>query len=359
MDTDTVSLPGWGGHLDTDAVSLPGWSLMGRYAPDYSLPVDRDGLATYRPEPDTLWFFFEGERVLLAESRRGEAEAHASPTPLISVEGMRLFAIGTKAVPCGGTPGDWVAGVQSVHLLGTFAGHACCAVRVMAEPAPREPDVLSGPDGANLLMGRVNGRDGGTCREDLQWFGLRDVLPDLDEDAGFLAGRALQILNWERNNRFCGRCGERMEPRTDERSMRCPACGFLQYPRLSPAVIVAVTRGDSLLLAHNKRFPSGRYSLLAGFVEPGETFEDCVAREISEEVGIHVKNIRYLSSQPWPFPDSLMVGFSAEWESGELHPDGMEIGEADWFRAEGMPDYPGPHTIAGKIIRMWLRALIP
>ena len=341
--------------MDTNMNAGKTWSLLDRYAPAYSLPVDRDGLSAYRSEPDTLWFFFEGERVLLADVQGDDAALRPGTGDQDEINAMHVVAIGRKAVPCGGAPGDWVTGVQSVHPFGTFSGHPCCAVRVMPEPAPREPDVAMATQSTGPMVAAANGLVEGLVTVGLHWFGLRDVLPDLDEDAGFLAGRALQILNWERNNRFCGRCGERMEPRLDERSMRCPACGFLQYPRLSPAVIVAVTRGESLLLAHNKRFPSGRYSLLAGFVEPGETFEECVSREIFEEVGIRVRNIRYVSSQPWPFPDSLMVGFSAEWESGELQPDGVEIAEADWFRQDTLPDYPGPHTIAGKIIRSWIQ----
>ncbi len=319
------------------------WSLLAHYVPAYLPPVQLEKLADYIPEPETLWFFFEGEQLLLL------------PPGFAGTATLSGFPIGETSLPCGGRPSDWVRGVQSVHPLGIFTGHACCAVRVVPEPEPREPDV---PDmekagaAVSAAAGLDGGADDGQCAP--RWRGLRDALPEMADDAGFLAGRALQILNWERNNRFCGRCGERMMPRQDERAMRCPACGFLQYPRLSPAVIVSVLRGDTLLLVHNNRFPSGRYSLLAGFVEAGETFEDCVSREIEEEVGIRVKNIRYLSSQPWPFPDSLMVGFTAEWAAGELQPDGVEIGDARWFTREAMPEIPGPHTIAGKIIRSWM-----
>jgi NAD+ diphosphatase len=335
-----------------------GWRLLERYEPSYQPPLDKAALATHVPEPDTIWFFFEGDRILVIADDVGAEET--------AVVG---FAAGSIRLPQGGTPSNWAHGVVRVHPLGRFCGHTCCAVLVVPEPEPREPDVLMAsvpqemvpketdsrePVPQAMVLRESATRDGVPPETVPQWLGLRDVLPRMDDDAGFLAGRALQILNWERNNRFCGRCGDRMAPRQDERAMRCPSCGFLQYPRLSPAVIVSVLRGDKLLLAHNNRFPKGRYSLLAGFVEPGETFEDCVEREIFEEVGIRVRNIRYLSSQPWPFPDSLMVGFTAEWEAGTLAPDGVEIADAQWFGREDMPEIPGPHTIAGKIIRGWL-----
>ena len=312
-----------------------GWRLPARYEPNYQPPIVKEALAAYVPDPYTIWFAFEGERMLYFQDSAG-------------VSG---FAAGSVLLPQGGRPSDWAPGIVSIHPLGRFSGYPCCAVRVVPEPVPREPDVpMSGDSQMKVPPATVPGVVGRVPH----WGGLRDILPLLDDDAGFLAGRALQILNWERNNRFCGRCGERMEPRMDERAMRCPSCGFLQYPRLSPAIIVSVLRENSLLLAHNSRFTQGLYSLLAGFVEPGETFEDCVRREVYEEVGIRVRNIRYLSSQPWPFPDSLMVGFTAEWESGELVPDGVEIADAQWFDRANMPDIPGPHTIAGKIIRGWL-----
>lgn len=303
------------------------WSLLTRYEPDYSVPLSGAEAKAFQPASDTVWFVFDRERLLgklTCDMRQADETC--------------LLPVGDVALPIGGSPVDWKLTTVSIHPMGRFDGHPCCLVHVEADDSP---------EAAESPM------PGG-----MSWHSLRDVLPMMDDDAGFLAGRALQILHWERNNRFCGRCGRRMYPRRDERAMQCESCGFVQYPRLSPAVIVAVTRRDTLLLAHNIRFPAGRFSLLAGFVEPGETFEDCVAREIREEVGIRVGNIRYLSSQPWPFPDSLMVGFSAAWESGELAPDGVEIEEARWFGRTSLPDIPGPHTIAGKIIRQWLAHMV-
>lgn len=170
----------------------------------------------------------------------------------------------------------------------------------------------------------------------------------------FLAGTANHILHWERVNRYCGRCGHPMADKADERAKQCPACGNVVYPRISPATITAVFRGDEILLAHNRNFKEDVHSLIAGFVEPGETLEQCAAREIREEVGIRVRNIRYFSSQPWPFPDSLMVAFTAEYESGDIAVDGVEIAKAAWFGAGRLPQIPSADSIAGKIIR-WYR----
>jgi NAD+ diphosphatase len=136
--------------------------------------------------------------------------------------------------------------------------------------------------------------------------------------------------------------------------MRCPSCGLLAYPRISPAVIVLIRRGDRALLARGVRFPLPFYSALAGFVEVGETLEDTVAREVREEVGVEVERIRYFGSQPWPFPHSLMVGFSAEWKSGEIAPDAREIVDAQWFGAAALPPIPPRLSIARRLIDAWL-----
>ena len=134
----------------------------------------------------------------------------------------------------------------------------------------------------------------------------------------------------------------------------CQNCGNTVYPALSSAVIVAVEREARILLGHNVNFPAGRYSLLAGFVEPGETLEDAIRREILEEAGVTVKNIRYFGSQPWPFPNSMMLGFNAEWESGEPRPDGWELSDVRWFSADGLPDIPPPISISRQLIDDWL-----
>ena len=184
----------------------------------------------------------------------------------------------------------------------------------------------------------------------MQFRDLRSLLGDIDEDIFLLAGRASQIANWNRMHKFCGRCGTPTTGLADELAKKCPGCGSVFYPRISPAVIVAIVRGDEILLAHNKTFRQNWYSVIAGFMEPGETFEDCVAREVMEEVGIRVKNIKYFDSQPWPFPESLMVGFTAEHESGEISVDGKEIEHAAWYGRDNLPQKPTVNSIAGRLI---------
>lgn len=183
---------------------------------------------------------------------------------------------------------------------------------------------------------------------------LFSLLDRIDTEMFALAGRAYQILTWDKKNRFCGSCGSPTEMKQDERAKVCPKCGNVIYPKISPAVIVGVIKENEILLAHARNFKENWYSIIAGFVEPGETFEDCVKREVFEEVGIKVKNPKYFGSQPWPFPDSLMVGFTAEYESGEIIVDGTEITAAGWYTSDNMPSIPTSASIAGQIIN-WFR----
>jgi NAD+ diphosphatase len=172
----------------------------------------------------------------------------------------------------------------------------------------------------------------------------------LDDEVFMLAGRAFQITNWDENHKYCGKCGALFDNKQDERAKICPKCGLVNYPRISPAIITAIVKENKILLAHGNHFKNKMYSVIAGFVEPGETFEDCVQREVMEEVGIRVKNIRYFGSQPWPFPNSLMVGFTAEYESGEIKVDEKEIGDAGWYSVDEFPETPGHGSIARKLI---------
>ena len=176
-----------------------------------------------------------------------------------------------------------------------------------------------------------------------------------DEDFFRVAGRAKQIVEWNWTHRFCGRCGARTGPGREEFVKQCPNCGMTYYPRLSPAAIMLVHRGDELLLARSPHFPPGMYSALAGFVEPGESIEETVRREVGEEVGVELGEVRYFGSQPWPFPNSLMIGFLAEWSSGELRiGDPNEIEDAGWFGVEAMPSMPPKVSIARAMIDAFL-----
>jgi NAD+ diphosphatase len=184
----------------------------------------------------------------------------------------------------------------------------------------------------------------------LQVRDLRSLLGIVDEQMLALAGRGRHLIDWSLNHRFCGRCGSPMQDKTDELAKFCSRCGRVNYPRISPAVIVAVVRDRQILLARSRRARKSFYSVLAGFVEATETLEDCVQREVAEEVGIDVQHIRYFGSQPWPFPDQLMVGFTAEYAGGKIRVDPKEIVDAGWFDARHLPPVPGKYSIARRLI---------
>jgi NAD+ diphosphatase len=190
----------------------------------------------------------------------------------------------------------------------------------------------------------------------MQFTGLRTLFGTVENDLFILAGRAVQILHWHREHRFCGKCGTAMQNRQTELAKLCPACGFVSFPRLSPAVIMAVTREDHILLARAPRFPPGMFSTLAGFVEPGETLEEAVKREVREEVNIRIGNIRYVASQPWPFPHSIMIGFSATYVDGEIEVDNDEIEDARWFSVQDLPQLPSKITIARLLIDNFVKS---
>jgi len=179
---------------------------------------------------------------------------------------------------------------------------------------------------------------------------LRDVHGILGEKAFIEAGRAFQLMKWSQKSRYCGQCGTSMENVPDERARKCPACKNVSYPPVSPAIIVAIEKENRLLLARSPRFPKGQYSVIAGFVEPGESLEEAVERETMEEVSLKIKNIRYFGSQPWPFPHSLMVGFKADWDSGKIAVDGVEIEDAGWYTPGSFPALPVGISIARKLI---------
>ena len=184
---------------------------------------------------------------------------------------------------------------------------------------------------------------------------LRVLYGNMDETLHAAAGRAVQIMEWDRTHQYCGACGEPTELSTTDRSRICPGCKIPQFPRLAPAMIVAVERGDEILLARSRHFPAGIYSVLAGFVEPGESAEEAVAREVMEEAGIRVKDVRYFGSQPWPYPNSLMLGFTAGYDSGEIRIEEEEIEDARWFKADEMPTFfPGRMSISQWLIRDFL-----
>ena len=188
---------------------------------------------------------------------------------------------------------------------------------------------------------------------------LRAALAQSAGDAKEALCRAKKILSWLDLHRFCGRCRTELQDSDTDSALFCPVCGARYFPQLAPAVIVAVTRneGREILLAHNRNFEGNVHSLIAGFVEAGETVEQAVEREVMEETSIRVGNIRYLRSQPWPFPNSLMLAFRAEYLSGTAIPDGSELDSLGWFRPDALPPLPRQGSVAAAVIRDWCDSL--
>jgi NAD+ diphosphatase len=250
-----------------------------------------------------LWFAFQGDKLL-------------------------VYREGPVRVPLAGGPADLGLDVTFRWKVGDLDGRACLAVEVGPDAGPPEGLVF---------------RD------------MRSFFFGVDEDFFRMAGRARQIVGWHATHRFCGRCGGETEPVSGELAKRCTRCGMMHYPRLSPAAIVLVERGDQILLARSPGFPKGMYSALAGFVEPGESIEETLIREVREEVGVEVENLNYFGSQPWPFPNSLMIGFTVDYAGGELTPEPGEIEDAGWYTAENLPQLPPETSIARAMIDDFVR----
>ena len=256
-------------------------------------------------DPGALWFAFRGDRLLVIE---GE----------------------TPVVPRAATPADFGISASFRQPVGSLNGRPCWAAEV--------PEEVEAPEGAEF-------RD------------LRAIFAAVDEDFFAIAGRAKQVVNWHATHRFCGRCGGETEIADKEFAMRCTRCGMMHHPRVSPAVIVRVRKGDEILLARSPGFPKGMRSVLAGFVEPGESIEETVHREVREEVGVEVENLGYFGTQPWPFPNSLMIAFTADYAGGELTPQRGEIEDAGWYGADDLPLLPPRVSIARRMIDAFLRDL--
>jgi NAD+ diphosphatase len=261
----------------------------------------------------------------------GFVPSHASPAAVapsalaFAFAGTKLLVAGDEAAPAIPLAGD-LAGVKlggRTHYLGRLDGAECVAVAL--------EDQAQAPAGFALA-------------------GLRSLFLRVPERLLAVAARGFQVVEWDRTHRYCGRCGRPTRDKPGERAKECEACGYVAYPRISPAMMVLVTRGRDLLLARANRFPGAMYSALAGFVEPGETIEDCVHREVREEVGIDVDGLHYFASQSWAFPHSLMIAYTARYAGGELRPDPGEIADVRWFAADALPDLPTPLSIARLLI---------
>lgn len=269
------------------------------------------------PHP-AYWFIFRGDRMLVR--REGDHHSDGHGDDLAIPQAHKLEELGVDVRP--------VRQQYLGYLRQDDGSHIDCYTVEIEHDAP----------------------------ENAHWTaqGLRELYGHLGLDAFSLASRAIQIVHWDRTHQYCGQCGAPTETLAHERAKRCTSCGFTAYPRLSPAIIIAVTReleGETrLLLARNNRFPTGRYSIIAGFVEPGESLEECCAREVMEEVGLRIQNITYFGSQSWPFPNSLMLGFTAEYAGGEFVLEEAEIAEAGWFSAHNLPQVPPPLSISRQLI---------
>lgn len=276
--------------------------------PENFLPATAPSHAGKTP-PVAWWFICEGANLLVIKPSAVDKDASIYCLP----QAVRLNELGMRAVRS--------------QFLGYLEGQPCIAAEVEKECAPLE------------IFG-----------EAIAFENLRSLHGHLPEDLFAIAARAVQITAWDRAHQYCGHCATPTTQLPTERTKRCPHCGLRQYPQLSPAVIMLIYKGEKVLLARAPRFPSDMYSVLAGFVEPGESLEETVARETKEEVGLKIKNIRYFGSQPWPFPNSLMVGFTAEYVSGDIVPESGEIEHAAWFTRDDLPPVPGDLSIARKLI---------
>lgn len=230
-------------------------------------------------------------------------------------------------------------GFPIVPLLGdpTQLGLACSGKRHLG--------TLNGIDCYCCCLDDTNQTPPGTTL-----IGLRRLFGTISDELFGMANLAVHLVHWDRNHRFCSRCGHPIGDRQDVRAKGCSRCGLLVFPRISPAVIVLVRKKDEILLARSGRFEKGLYSVLAGFVEPGETLEAAVSREVREELGVSISDITYFGSQPWPFPDSLMIGFTAEHAEGDISIDGVEIVDAGWFKVDNLPKIPDRISIARRLI---------
>ena len=255
----------------------------------------------------------------------GAASASASALWFVFHAGQVMVRMndGAPAVLTCTHPNDHGLETTQEHYLGTYGGEHCYAAELAAAQIA--------PDGHAML-------------------GLRDLLGHMDDTLAGVSGRAFQILEWNRNHKYCGRCGNETVPRDNERARTCAPCKRTSYPPVAPVIMILITQGRKMLLARKVGWGNTRYSALAGFVEPGETLESTVIRETREEVGVEIKNIRYFGSQPWPFPNNLMIAFTAEYAGGPVTPDGVEIEAAAFFDADELPNLPPGISISRRMI---------
>ena len=257
--------------------------------------------------------------------------------------------------------------IQELKLYFLFKNRKLLAIKGENEisiPSLHDTHELSASMVSQKYLGDLNGmhcfcgviNPASNIPDNMSLYDLRSAYGLIDDDLFAVAGRALVIADWDNTCKFCGKCGMPLAEREHERAKICTSCNISYYPKLSPAIIVAVVKDDQILLAHGKNFPEGRYSVIAGYVDTGETLEQCVHREVKEETGIEIKNINYFGSLPWPCSDSIMIGFTAEYSKGSIKIDGDEITEAGWFNADMLPEVPGKVSLARKLINWFIES---
>jgi len=298
-----------------------------------AFPLDPDLNSSQRLEPSlaapidptpAYWFVFLGAGPQPLHHSRSTLNQRSlliqhSPSPLV-----------TPPSPHPVLPIPWALDLEKLQLkpqrlqfMGYWQGNPCYSAEVAAETVA--------PAG-------------------WEWRPLRQGYDRLGEVGFSLGGQAARLLDWDRDHQFCGSCGQKTSQLAQERAKICKDCGLRFYSRIAPAMITLVYRGEEVLLARAPRFPGQMYSVLAGFVEAGETLEQTVVREVQEEVGLQVQNLRYFGSQPWPFPNALMLGFVAEYAGGEIQIDREELMDAAWFHRDNLPQLPPRPSIARRLI---------
>jgi NAD+ diphosphatase len=250
-------------------------------------------------------------------------QAHAEPLTFLFHQSRLLVREHDLSLPDAAAVARLELGAHQLHPLGLLDGRYCQAGWVERDALPAAG---------------------------FGWRGLRSMFGSMGEDVLGLAGRAAQIAEWARTHRFCGACASAMHLAAGERCFKCERCGHHAYPRISPAMMVLIRKGDSVLLAMHSASPTKRFSPLAGFLEAGESVEEAVHREVFEEVGLRVHNLQYFSSQSWPFPHSLMIAFTADYLDGEIRVDQTEIAEARWFGPDDEWPQQVPHVSVSSLL---------
>lgn len=269
-------------------------SIYSRYKPSVSLKSPS--------EDQSYWFIFKSDNILINPQSHLNIPLHKDLDEINLDPGRK-------------------------HYLGTLFDHPCYVVEVDNETEPEEG---------------------------MEFLDLHSAYDILDEDIYLLAGRAVQIMNWDKNHTFCGKCGTETITLENENAKVCPECGFTSFTRISPAIITAIIKDEKILMAKHSYGLKNRYALIAGFLEAGETLEEAVKREVMEEVGLEVKDIQYFGSQPWPFPNSLMIGFTVKYAGGNIKVDGNEIVDAKWFDASEVSRFPSKISIASELVDWFL-----